>query len=269
MNCSIIIKVKPSHFERTKFCSRKCKGEFQKKDSTINQHLSRKQEILCSYCKKLILRKRCDIEKHAELFCNRECNTLFKKEVKPPGPKKDRITLICQECQNPFEVIKSRKDAKFCNKNCLGKANGRRAKEKLSKQVTVECSYCNKPFDKKPSVVRTLNFCTIDCMATYYSENELFSGENSGTWTGGKITYYGPNWLAQRRAARMRDRYTCQRCGIGELQYGQELSVHHLVPFILINDYLTANELSNLLSVCEPCHRIIHSGDNHPSKFKQ
>lgn len=269
MNCSIIIKVKPSHFERKKFCSRKCKGEFQKKDSSFNQHLSRKQEIPCSYCKKLILRKRCDIEKHTNLFCNRECNTLFKKEVKPPGPPKDRITLICQECQKPFEVIKSRKDAMFCNKNCLGKANGRRAKEKLSKQVTVECSHCSKPFDKKPSGVRTLNFCTIVCMATYYSEKELFSGENSGTWTGGKITYYGPNWLAQRRAARMRDRYTCQRCGIGELQYGQELSVHHLVPFILINDYLTANDLSNLLSVCEPCHRIIHSGDNHPSKFKQ
>lgn len=269
MNCSVIIKVRPSHFERKKFCSRKCKGEFQAKDPSFNRHLSKKQEIPCSYCKKIIIRKRCDIQKFTDLFCNRECNTLFKREVKLPGPQRDRITLICTECQKPFEVIKSRKNAKYCDRNCLGKANGRRAKEKLSKQVLVECSYCKNQFNKKPSVVKTLNFCTANCMATYYSENQLFSGENSGTWSGGKINYYGPNWLAQRRTARERDDYTCQRCGITEFQNGQELSVHHIIPFSMLDNYLTANELDNLLSVCEPCHRIIHSGDNHPSKFKQ
>lgn len=107
-----------------------------------------------------------------------------------------------------------------------------------------------------------------ECMSLYYSENQLFSGENSGTWRGGKITYYGQNWLLQRRAARKRDNFTCQKCGITELQYGQELSVHHIIPFVLCKSYLIANQLNNLLSVCEPCHRSIHSGDNHPSKFK-
>ncbi|AOV07831.1 hypothetical protein BI350_09990 [Sporosarcina ureilytica] len=268
MNCSIVIKVKPSHYERKKYCSRKCKGEFQSRDLLFNQHLSKKQEVACSYCGKMILRKNCDIKKFVNLFCNRECNTLFKREIKTPGPPKVRITLHCQECNTPFEVIRSRQNAKFCSKNCLGKANGRRAKQELTKQVMVECSYCKKKFQKKPSVVRTLNFCTVNCMGTYYSEKQLFSGENSGTWNGGKIAYYGPNWLAQRRAARERDEFTCQKCGIGESQYGRELSVHHIIPFVIINDYLVANELSNLLSVCEPCHRIIHSGDNHPSKFK-
>ncbi|MFK4997687.1 HNH endonuclease [Bacillus sp. N9] len=70
-----------------------------------------------------------------------------------------------------------------------------------------------------------------------------------------------------RRAARKRDMYTCQKCGITEADYEQELSVHHIIPFAMIDDYMKANELSNLLSVCEPCHRIIHSGNNHPSKF--
>ena len=56
---------------------------------------------------------------------------------------------------------------------------------------------------------------------------------------------------------------------IKESKYGQELSVHHIIPFCLVDDYLIANKLTNLVSVCEPCHRIIHSGDNHPSKFKQ
>lgn len=189
--------------------------------------------------------------------------------MKTPGPKRERISLICQECQNSFEVIKSRKDAKYCGRNCLGAANGRRAKEKLSKQVMVSCSYCESTFNKKPSEVKPLNFCTIECMGIYYSQNELFSGENSGTWGGGKISYYGSNWLAQRRAARKRDELTCQRCGIQEIEYGQELSVHHIIPFSTIDDFKSANELSNLVSVCEPCHRIIHSGENHPSKFKR
>lgn len=105
-------------------------------------------------------------------------------------------------------------------------------------------------------------------MGTYYSENRLFSGENSGTWNGGKLTYYGPNWLSQRRAARKRDKYTCQRCGIKEAEYGKELSVHHIIPFVVEKNYEIANDLENLVSVCEPCHRIIHAGDNHPSKFK-
>lgn len=48
-----------------------------------------------------------------------------------------------------------------------------------------------------------------------------------------------------------------------------ELSVHHIVPFISFDDYLEANKLDNLVSVCEPCHRKIHSGDNHPTKFKE
>lgn len=269
MNCSVIIKVKPSHYERKKYCSRKCKGEYQTKSGTLNQHLSTKQEVSCSYCKIKIYRKKCHVEKFTDLFCSRACNTLFKREIKPPGPKRERLSLICQECQKPFEVIKSRKDAKYCGRNCLGTANGRRAKEKLSKQVMVSCSCCETTFNKKPSVVKPLNFCTIECMGIYYSQNELFSGENSGTWGGGKISYYGPNWLAQRRAARKRDEHTCQRCRIKEIEYGQELSVHHIIPFSTIDDYKIANELSNLVSVCEPCHRIIHSGENHPSKFKR
>ena len=44
-------------------------------------------------------------------------------------------------------------------------------------------------------------------------------------------------------------------------------SVHHIKLFIFHNDYKEANQLSNLISVCEPCHRKIHSGELHPSKY--
>jgi 5-methylcytosine-specific restriction endonuclease McrA len=69
--------------------------------------------------------------------------------------------------------------------------------------------------------------------------------KKSGTWSGGDISYYGPNWLKQRRLARKR----------------KELSVHHIIPFRSFNgDWERANELPNLICLCEyPCHRKRHS----------
>ncbi len=98
-------------------------------------------------------------------------------------------------------------------------------------------------------------------MGKYYSESKMFSGENSGTWNGGDISYYGPNWLSQRRLARERDQFNCQSCGITEEQYGKELSVHHIIPFRNFKgDWEKANELVNLICLCEyPCHRKRHS----------
>lgn len=98
-------------------------------------------------------------------------------------------------------------------------------------------------------------------MGSYYAENQMFTGENSGTWAGGEINYYGPNWYHQRRKVRKRDNYTCQDCGITEKEYGNQLSVHHIGPFRNFHgDWRKANELSNLISLCEyPCHRKRHS----------
>ncbi|MBM4762264.1 hypothetical protein GNT69_08125 [Bacillus sp. B15-48] len=102
-------------------------------------------------------------------------------------------------------------------------------------------------------------------MAHYYSETGMFSGKNSGTWAGGDINYYGPNWLSQRKKARERDSYKCQDCGITEEQYGHELSVHHIVHFRKFKgDWVLANELTNLVTLCEyPCHRKRHSNKLH------
>jgi len=98
-------------------------------------------------------------------------------------------------------------------------------------------------------------------MGIYYSESGMFSGENSSTWAGGDIGYYGPNWYANRKKARERDNYICQDCGKKEEQYGCELSVHHIIPFRNFNgDWEKANQLTNLITLCEyPCHRIRHS----------
>lgn len=100
-------------------------------------------------------------------------------------------------------------------------------------------------------------------MAKHYAE--IYTGENSPTWKGGKRHYQG-GWLKSRDAARKRDRYTCQMCGITEELYGQEMSVHHIKNYRFFEDKFEANNLSNLICLCEPCHRFIHSNENSDSK---
>lgn len=72
---------------------------------------------------------------------------------------------------------------------------------------------------------------------------------------------YGPNWEAQRDAARARDGHRCRRCGAPERD-GREHDVHHLTPFRVFgyvpgkNDlYKVANQLENLITLCPTCHR--------------
>ncbi|MDR7237082.1 HNH endonuclease [Neobacillus drentensis] len=197
-------------------------------------------------------------------FCNQKCKQAYQIENGHLLNQhlKDQVEIECSICREKFNVPKSRENsAKYCSKHCLGIANGIRGKILYRNHVPVTCSNCGIDFEKKPSTMRTLNFCSVTCMGKFYSESKMFSGEKSGTWNGGDIGYYGPNWLSQRRLARERDQFTCKNCGITEEEYGQELSVHHINPFRNFNgDWESANELSNLISLCEyPCHRKRHS----------
>ncbi len=80
-----------------------------------------------------------------------------------------------------------------------------------------------------------------------------------------KPNNYGPNWQEQRRAARARDGYKCTRCGIPESPE-QQHHVHHIKPFYTFGyvrgentNYLAANVLDNLQTLCPSCHRIVET----------
>lgn len=73
---------------------------------------------------------------------------------------------------------------------------------------------------------------------------------------------YGPNWSAQREAARQRDRYRCRTCGAPEGGPRGKHDVHHIRPFRAFGyipgqneTYLQANALDNLITLCPHCHR--------------
>ncbi len=72
---------------------------------------------------------------------------------------------------------------------------------------------------------------------------------------------YGPNWSTQRQKALKRDKYKCRNCGASG-QSGAILHVHHIRPFREYgykrgenNNYLHANRVENLATLCPKCHR--------------
>ncbi len=152
-----------------------------------------------------------------------------------------------------------------CSSYCQGVA----LSLKKMKGEYVLCHTCNKPVWKQPCHLKgdKRHYCSKECTdlgwSIYYEID--FGEEKINT---GRKKYYGANWLVQRRKARERDRYQCQECGITEDQYGKELSVHHIKPFVYFETYKEANKLENLLSVCELCHRKIHSGTNNHHNFE-
>lgn len=77
---------------------------------------------------------------------------------------------------------------------------------------------------------------------------------------------YGPNWEAQRDAARARDNFRCQQCNTAGQRDGPQHHVHHLRPFREFgyvrgenDNYRLANELDNLITLCPSCHRTVES----------
>lgn len=77
---------------------------------------------------------------------------------------------------------------------------------------------------------------------------------------------YGPNWPSQRHRALVRDDYICQKCGHKgrKLQDGRlSVHVHHkrkIAWFADVRekaiDWDAANDLDNLITLCEECHRV-------------
>lgn len=95
-------------------------------------------------------------------------------------------------------------------------------------------------------------------LSEWWSENNPMEGktkEQNPAWKGGgNRKYYGPNWEEQRQKRLEKDNHTCQRCG------GENVNiVHHHIPIREWRedgekDIEDANQLWNLVTVCEGCH---------------
>ncbi len=67
---------------------------------------------------------------------------------------------------------------------------------------------------------------------------------------------YGENWEEIRQQVLKRDAYRCSLCGKPGSP-ALPLHVHHKKPFRAFSDPAAANHLSNLITLCEPCHQRV------------
>ena len=221
--------------------------------------------VQCAHCGADILRYPYQIKARDRHFCNNNCFAEYLKTLTgPAAPCYKAVTVPCRTCgkdiQQPPHHIKTHKNH-FCSRECHHAF-------KASISITVRCHTCGKEFSRQPSHARKVkhHFCGFECEAEWLKR--VATGVNNPNWKGGAAKYYGPTWNKQMRAARKRDGYCCQACGISQKKHGRSLDVHHIVPFKTFNyipgeneSHLQANALDNLISLCRSCHTKMELGN--------
>lgn len=227
----------PSHIRKHNFCSHKCCSEFRREHYRgLNHRLYTSIQVKCDWCGKEFSRQPSLIKKHT--FCSYKCywGWLSKNQRGKNHPfyGKHPSQKTRKKISENHAILSREK-----NPNWKG-------------HPIIECEYCHKKFEVKLSRQKTARFCSSNCLRKWCSEN--LAGENSPLWKGGREPYYGLNWRRQNRRVLERDDYICQICGREE--DGRALDVHHIIPFreFGLERYKEANQLSNLITLCRPCH---------------
>lgn len=219
-------------------------------------------------------------------------NRIYKKGHGRQLNRPDFVNVTCHECGKPFRLHQSRLDRfehVYCSRLCSSKAHtgqimitrpcsicgklvtriacrmksnhvicSRECQSILTTQihsckVQTICDGCGKPIEIHPSTQKKNKkvFCSWECR-----NKHIYGQDNPAYRSGqGRRSYYGKNWKSQRHSALHRDNYTCQYCGKRPKKTNR-LHVHHITPAYLFNgDWQTANELSNLITLCHKCHK--------------
>lgn len=192
--------------------------------------------INCDYCGIEFNKKPCHVKVSAHHFCSRKCNDEWRKA---------QTEKFCQYCG---ERIKRRPDGrrtsnkKYCSIKCQGLA--------LRKQVKFRCEICGKESTLPQSHFDRCKYhtCSKKCAATLHSIR--MTGTGNSNYKGSQIVRDDVIRKRLRRAARKRDKETCRMCGAKS-----NLEVHHIIPFILIEE---KGGLDNLITLCHSCHKQVH-----------
>lgn len=189
-------------------------------------------------------------------YCSRECYAQTKRGIIPSQligkrgnrPRKRKVST-CLVCGKSFEHWAGR-NAKYCSKECWSIRNP---------VILNECLYCGKEYWARVHEGR--KYCSHKCYSIH--KRELITGANSHRWRGGKtqlakLVRNKAVYNDWRLAVFVRDKYTCQNCGI---QSGDGLTVylqaHHIKPF---SEYPELRfELTNGVTVCKNCHLLKHN----------
>jgi 5-methylcytosine-specific restriction endonuclease McrA len=264
--CGSTEQLPPDEAERRRFCSARCKNEWQSEAYTDEGGPGwngGKATIACSYCG--ATEERFPSHINEVNFCSDSCESDWKSEnrVGENHPNFSRVLVECAWCDTKLCRPKWRVkkfNSQFCDKKCKSdyySANPSELHEK--NRVTVTCSWCGNSKEVIPAQATRSehHFCDPECKGKWWSGN--VSGESHPNWKGGYDPYYGSNWERKRQEVRERDGYKCVLCGVtdgaSKLIHGRELSVHHVMRINGFSNPTDANNLGNLMTLCAYCHQ--------------
>lgn len=231
-------------------CGQECNGA-----RGLSSHMRQAHDIvtdtrvrgICAFCGKETRKYPSQMKSGRRNFCDNKCQGKWraihrtgKQAYSWRGGKEART---CDYCGTTFRCWPSQ-GYRFCpGKDCKHRWHGEQMSGSGSPvwkggPVKRLCEYCGEEFDIPQAWIRKGGgrYCKASC-------------RHRATFRGGPFPY-GPYWRIARTRARARDNFTCQRCGITEEEFGQELSVHHIRPFRDSYDH----RLSNLVTLCVSCH---------------
>lgn len=182
-------------------------------------------QCICRHCGKTFFVKPHRIKEGSGKYCSYKCAT---------DSRKTRVTHNCMQCGKPTQ------NYKYCSKECSA----------LSQRNRVEytCIQCGKVIVRFPYEQGRRKYCSNECRF------KAQVGAGSPVWRGGSVRY-GANWITQRDLAYQRDGGECQVCHRKPRKGEKRFEVHHIVKARTFNrDYIAANDLNNLITLCRSCH---------------
>ena len=176
--------------------------------------------------------------------------------------RKHRNISICVVCGTEFSA-KASKRQQTCSRECAYKLRADKSRSTQSRKVALVCKWCGRTKYVSPAYA-SRQFCSHRCAYSYNS------GERNPQWKGG-ITpehdafYSSSEWKEYCRIVWARDRATCQRCGAKYSEDQLLYQVHHIGSRAKFPELRTS--VDNLVLLCRPCHRFVHSRANTAHEF--
>jgi len=184
---------------------------------------------------------------HAErrVCCSKTCAGIL-HSIRKTGKGKQPIEKMCLGCKQLFKT--KNENQRYCSSICWVKSRPHPRDE--SKKETKQCPICGKSFTNWIS--QKQKYCSDKCRNVGHKQ---FSGLLAPRWRGGIRKWRGPNWDTQRKKAIKRDG-SCRLCGTTK-----HLHVHHIIPWHTFDgNYMMANVLTNLVTLCRKCHNKVEHG---------
>lgn len=134
-----------------------------------------------------------------------------------------------------------------------------------TQEVNLTCTECGRSYTRPEYEADSSRFCSSSCHAEWMRENQ--NGDSAPNWRGGicEDPRQSSDWPATRKKVLRRDSYECMRCSrdVGSKSGPKATAhVHHICPVSAGG----SNELENLITLCQSCHKQVHAESESEEK---